>query len=99
MYPSGNHITLSSLFYALNHPTRIMLLVQLIENEEVPYNFFKYSGSKPNLSHHLKILKQTGLTYTRRDGVKRYIILKRDLIDTQFPGLIQIILNNKDNIH
>ncbi|MEH7521607.1 ArsR/SmtB family transcription factor, partial [Priestia megaterium] len=64
MYPSRNHITLSSLFYALSHPTRIMLLLQLIENDEVPYNFLRYTGSKPNLSHHLKILKQTGLTYT-----------------------------------
>ncbi|MEH7579787.1 ArsR family transcriptional regulator [Priestia megaterium] len=99
MYPSRNHITLSSLFYALSHPTRIMLLLQLIENDEVPYNFLRYTGSKPNLSHHLKILKQTGLTYTRKEGVKRYIILRRNLIDDQFPGLLQIILNNKDNIH
>ncbi|XBN99682.1 ArsR family transcriptional regulator (plasmid) [Priestia megaterium] len=98
MYFTRNHITLSSLFYALNHPVRIKLLVQLIVHREISNNYFKYSGSKSNLSHHLKILRETGLTYTKIEGVKRRTILKKDLINSQFPGLLQMILENKDNI-
>lgn len=47
---------------------------------------------KPTLSHHLRVLREAGVTATRVDGRNRWIRLRRDDLDARFPGLLTAIL-------
>jgi DNA-binding transcriptional ArsR family regulator len=59
------------IFKALADPTRLKIL-ECIKDEEkcicevIPYT----SKSQPNVSLHLKVLKQAGLVNERKDGTK-----------------------------
>jgi DNA-binding transcriptional ArsR family regulator len=48
--------------------------------------------SKSTWSHHLRVLREAGLTRTRVDGARRYVSLRRDDIDARFPGLLDSVL-------
>jgi DNA-binding transcriptional ArsR family regulator len=48
--------------------------------------------SKSTVSHHLRILREAGITRTRLDGPRRYVSLRRDDLDDRFPGLLDAVL-------
>jgi DNA-binding transcriptional ArsR family regulator len=48
--------------------------------------------SKSTLSHHLKVLRDAGLTHTRAEGVQRFVSLRTDDIDALYPGLLGCVL-------
>ena len=64
-------MTKIEIFKALSDPTRLKIL-ECIKNEEkcicevVPYT----GKSQPNVSLHLKILKQAGIVNERKDGTR-----------------------------
>jgi DNA-binding transcriptional ArsR family regulator len=43
-------------------------------------------------SHHLKVLREAGLTHTRVAGTRRYLTLRRADLDARFPGLLDAVL-------
>lgn len=47
---------------------------------------------KSTVSHHLRILREAGITHTRLDGPRRYVSLRRDDLDLRFPGLLDAVL-------
>jgi DNA-binding transcriptional ArsR family regulator len=48
--------------------------------------------SKSTLSHHLKVLRDAGLTQTRAQGVHRFVSLRTNDIEALFPGLLGCVL-------
>jgi DNA-binding transcriptional ArsR family regulator len=46
---------------------------------------------KSTLSHHLRVLREAGLTHTWVDGARRYVSLRREDVDSRFPGLLQVV--------
>jgi len=48
--------------------------------------------SKSTLSHHLKVLREAGLTVTRVDGTRRMVSLRADDLDARFPGLLRTVV-------
>jgi DNA-binding transcriptional ArsR family regulator len=46
---------------------------------------------KSTLSHHLRVLREAGLTHTWVDGARRYVSLRRDDVDARFPGLLEAV--------
>jgi DNA-binding transcriptional ArsR family regulator len=48
--------------------------------------------SKSTISHHLRILREAGVTHTRLVGSRRYVSLRRDDLDERFPGLLDAVL-------
>jgi DNA-binding transcriptional ArsR family regulator len=48
--------------------------------------------SKSTMSHHLRILREAGITHTRVDGARRMVTLRRDDLDARFPGLLDAVL-------
>lgn len=49
--------------------------------------------SKSTFSHHLRILREAGIVSKRNEGTKAYMGLRKDDLDTRFPGLMDSILN------
>jgi DNA-binding transcriptional ArsR family regulator len=52
-----------------------------------------FNISKSTMSHHMKTLRDAGLTRTRVVGAKRYVSLRRDAVESRFPGLLDAVLS------
>jgi DNA-binding transcriptional ArsR family regulator len=62
---------LAKRFKALAHPARLLLLRRLMENERCVSDVEKCLGlSQPNVSQHLKILKEAGIIEGRRERTR-----------------------------
>lgn len=59
------------IFKALADPTRLKILECIKYKEKCICEIIPYTGkSQPNVSLHLKVLKQAGLVNERKDGTK-----------------------------
>ena len=47
---------------------------------------------KATRSHHFKVLREAGVTHTRVEGTARHVTLRRDELETRFPGLLEAVL-------
>jgi len=47
----------------------------------------------PTLSHHLRVLREAGLTRSRIDSRRRYVSLRHEDLELRFPGVIGPIIN------
>jgi len=59
------------IFKALADPTRLKILECIKDEKKCICEVIPYTGkSQPNVSLHLKVLKQAGLVNERRDGTR-----------------------------
>jgi ArsR family transcriptional regulator len=59
------------IFKALSDPTRLKILECIKNEEKCICEVIPYTGkSQPNVSLHLKILKQAGIVNERKDGTR-----------------------------
>ena len=69
--PSLEPAASARIFKALSHPARILLLRRLMEQECCVSEVERCLGiSQPNVSQHLKILKESGLIAGRREKTR-----------------------------
>jgi DNA-binding transcriptional ArsR family regulator len=69
--PTAEMVPLSRIFKAMAHPARLLLLRQLSERECCVSEVEQCLGiSQPNVSQHLKILKDAGLIAGRREKTR-----------------------------
>ncbi|HLZ61217.1 MAG TPA: helix-turn-helix transcriptional regulator [Ktedonosporobacter sp.] len=91
-HPARDDITLSGIFYALSDPTRQDIVKDLATITEKTCGAFGQSVAKSTMSHHFKVLRESGLTRTRLEGTQSFISLRRDDLDLRFPGLLDTII-------
>ena len=48
------------------------------------------------MSHHLKILREAGVTSTRPEAMRCRVSLRRTELNRRFPGLLAAILKNAE---
>jgi DNA-binding transcriptional ArsR family regulator len=90
--PNADAITLSGLMAALSDPVRVEIVRGLAACGEAACGTFDLGVSKATRSHHLRVLREAGVTRTRADGTRRIISLRRDDLDARFPGLLDVVL-------
>src|ERR1700743_68547 len=98
--PALADLEMVSVLAALSDPVRLTYVQELArKGEEVRCGEVLpnpgISISKSTLSHHLKVLREAGLTHTRVVGVRRFVTLRRDDLATRFPGLIEEICDSR----
>jgi DNA-binding transcriptional ArsR family regulator len=91
-HPDAEQLRLSGVLHALSDPVRIRIVCTLSEHDEVSCGCIEVGVSKSTLTHHLKVLRDAGLTRTRCEGVQRFVSLRREDIDARFPGLLELVL-------
>lgn len=94
--PDPGDFDLATVLAALADPVRLAYVQALaamgaearcgevLENSSI-------SVSKSTLSHHLKVLREAGITHTRVAGARRYVSLRRDDLAERFPGLLDAV--------
>lgn len=90
-------IKLVDVFSALSDPVRLKILLCLAHHGEKSCAGFQMSHiSKSTLSHHVKILRETGLIQLRIDGRQHFYRICQSELDAQFPGLLASILQTEE---
>jgi DNA-binding transcriptional ArsR family regulator len=80
--------------HALSDPTRLEIARSLVHETERHCGEFHGIGgiTVATLSHHLRVLREAGVTRTRIAGKHRYVSLRRDDLDDRFPGLLASVV-------
>lgn len=93
-HPNPDQISLANVLAVLGDQTRLAIVCYLARNEGVAMSCGQFLdfGSKTNLSYHLAKLREAGITKTEVSGTSRLISLRRDDLDSRFPGLLDSIV-------
>jgi len=90
-HPDNLH--LSDVLYALADPSRLSLVRELTQETEIASTGFRsVQAARGTIAFHLKVLRLAGLTLTRLDGNRRLISLRREALESRFPGLLDAVL-------
>ncbi|MFJ2609977.1 ArsR/SmtB family transcription factor [Streptomyces sp. NPDC091279] len=90
-HPERDEISLDRVLHALSDPIRRDVARVLHREGSRVCGQLDYPIAKSTLSHHLKVLRESGIMHTEVRGTTRVITLRRDDIDFLFPGLLDAV--------
>jgi DNA-binding transcriptional ArsR family regulator len=93
-HPDLSDIALVTVLHALSDPVRLEIVHALALAAERPCgDLHGVGGVTPaTLSHHLRVLREAGITHTRLHGKHRFLSLRLDDLEGRFPGMLTAIL-------
>ncbi len=100
-HPDRKDISLAGVLYALGDPVRLEIVKLLATKGEQPcaaFDFAIASGTaqraiaKSTMSHHFRVLRESGVLYCRKEGTQHLNSLRREDLDALFPGLLDVVL-------
>ncbi len=89
--PAREAIELTSVLGALADAVRLQIVATLAAGEQA-CGAFPLPVSDSTRSHHLRTLREAGVTQTRAVGTQRFVSLRRDDLEARFPGLLDAVL-------
>ncbi|MEU8341247.1 transcriptional regulator, ArsR family [Actinomadura meyerae] len=92
-HPAPDEIGLVGVMGALSDPIRVGLVRVLADGRERGWGELRAPVAKSTLSHHLRVLRDAGITRTREEGTRCYVTLRRDDLEARFPGLLAAVLD------
>jgi len=91
-HPSCEELELPAVLHALSDPARLQIVRKLADGDECTCGTFDLGLSKATLSHHFRVLRESGVVRTRPDGRKRMLSLRDEDLNDRFPGLLEAVL-------
>jgi DNA-binding transcriptional ArsR family regulator len=91
-HPARNDLDLPAILHALSDEIRLRVIKRIHEHGELYCGEIEIDIPKSTLSHHLKVLRESGLIQTRIEGTQRFITLRHEDLQARFPGLLDSIL-------
>jgi DNA-binding transcriptional ArsR family regulator len=90
--PLRKELQLTAVLYALSDEVRLGIVRQLAERGEQACGVFEVDRPKSSLSHHFRVLRESGVVATRKDGKQLMNTLRRADLEARFPGLLKAVL-------
>jgi DNA-binding transcriptional ArsR family regulator len=90
--PPLEALELTQVLQALADPVRLEIVRRLAADGESACGSFPLPVGMATRSHHLKVLREAGVTATRVAGTQRYVSLRRDDLAERFPGLLESVI-------
>ncbi len=90
--PETEALELHAVLQALSDPVRLQIVSELADGREVACGTFALPVRGSTRSHHLRILREAGVTRTRVVGTRRLVSLRRDDLEERFPGVLAAVL-------
>lgn len=91
-HPETKDISLPEVLYALGDPTRLAIVKRLAEKGQQTCTALDVPIAKSTLSHHFRVLRESGVLYCRKEGTQHINSLRREDLDALFPGLLDAVL-------
>ncbi|TCC31250.1 ArsR/SmtB family transcription factor [Kribbella sindirgiensis] len=99
-HPPVTELRLSKVLAALADPGRLATVRALAQKGESPCTRLQHDAglqiSRSTFSHHQKVLREAGILLVRVRGAERILSLRRDDLDSCFPGLLDLVLNTPE---
>ena len=94
MQPPTEQIQLVEVLHALADPVRLQIVARLAEcgRETCSGIGEGIDVHRTTMSHHYRVLRESGVTWTTVQGRTRYVSLRREDLDARFPGLLDVVL-------
>lgn len=92
--PSIGEMNLPAILNALNDPLRRQVVTTLIhepDGTERTCVSFDLGVSKSTLTHHFRVLRESGLVRQIDRGNSRKVTLRRHELSERFPGLLELL--------
>lgn len=83
---------LTEVLHALADPVRLEIVRQLSEGEKA-CGLFGIEMPKSSLSHHFRVLRQTGIIASENQGTVIMNWLQSEDLEARFPGLLSSVLS------
>ncbi|MFF2776938.1 ArsR/SmtB family transcription factor [Streptomyces sp. NPDC058052] len=96
-HPTRDEMDLLTVLNALSDPLRyevIQTFLTLPDATERTCLSFGFPVSKSTLSHHFRILRESGLVQQVNRGNSRKAHLRREDLEARFPGLLDLLADN-----
>jgi DNA-binding transcriptional ArsR family regulator len=95
-HPSVDALDLATILRTLGDPLRLDLVRLLADGHEYPCGELADRLGLPAStgSYHTRLMREAGITRTRAEGTTRYISLRRDDLESRFPGLVDVLLSS-----
>ncbi|MBB3214834.1 DNA-binding transcriptional ArsR family regulator [Herbaspirillum sp. Sphag1AN] len=91
-HPPASEFALERVLYALSDSIRLDIVRHLARVESASCGELDGGRPKSTVSHHFKVLREAGLVLTESTGTMHMNSLRRDDIESRFPGLLAVIL-------
>ena len=92
-HPSVGSLDLATIMRTLGDSSRLEIVRLLGDGETRICNDIAAEIGLPNstCSYHLRLLREAGITRARPAGTQRLISLRREDLETRFPGLVDVL--------
>jgi DNA-binding transcriptional ArsR family regulator len=94
--PPPATLDLFAVLNCLADPIRLAIVSQLAATDDVQCGAFDVPVTKSTLTHHFRILRESGVIGTERSGTRSLNSLRRTELDETFPGLLDSVLATSD---
>jgi DNA-binding transcriptional ArsR family regulator len=91
--PERDEIDLAGVLHALSDPVRLGIVAGLRESgDERRCGSFAAPVTKSTLTHHFRVLRESGVISQRQEGTARLSRLRTDDLEARFPGVLEAVL-------
>lgn len=91
-HPDRDQIRIEAVLSALGHPMRLTVVRVLNDGGEHNCGSILDGVSKSTMTHHWRVLRDSGVIWQRPSGRENLLSLRREDLDTRYPGLLDAIL-------
>lgn len=92
-HPDSAALRVEAVIAALDHPVRLRVIRTLAAaDREMTCSEILPDMTKSSASHHWRVLRENGIVAQRRDGKFLYQRLRREDLDSRFPGVLDAVI-------
>lgn len=91
-HPEREQIRLENVLFALGNPLRLDIVRTLAEQGELACGNLRKDIAKSTMTHHWRVLRDSGVIWQRPQGRENLISLRREDFEARFPGLLETLL-------
>lgn len=91
-HPETGQIRLENVLFALGNPIRLEIVAKLARSDQQSCSALRGEVAKSTMSHHWRVLRDSGIIWQRPFGRENLISLRRDDLEQRFPGLLASLL-------
>jgi DNA-binding transcriptional ArsR family regulator len=93
-HPLPEDLELPKVLHALSDPARLQIVRELdVDPTPRPCGSFDLGVTKSTCTHHFRVLREAGVVAQEQQGTSKLTSLRREDLDTRFPGLLDAVLD------
>ncbi len=96
--PTPEKLDLYAVLNALADPIRLSIVIDLDKTDDLECGTFNVDVTKSTLTHHFRILRETGVISTTKSGTRSLNRLRRKELNDSFPGLLDSVLKGAKKV-